>query len=99
LGKIALKMARRWIGSDVVPGGDEVIVAGYLEDQTQTGTDYDGLDDFAKFLDVGYAAIRQRVADGGPGWTPNPAPPQPAPSEPAAEPDDGIPAFLRRMAS
>jgi hypothetical protein len=39
------------------------------------------------------------VADGGPGWTPNPAPPQPAPAEPAAELDDGIPAFLRRMAS
>lgn len=31
---------------------------------------YDAQDDFAKSLDVGYEAIRERVAEGGPGWTP-----------------------------
>jgi DNA modification methylase len=31
---------------------------------------YDAQDDFAKSLDVGYAAIRERMAEGGPGWTP-----------------------------
>lgn len=34
--------------------------------------DYDPQKDFAASLDVGYAAIRQRVADGGPGWEPKP---------------------------
>lgn len=32
---------------------------------------YDGQDDFAKSLDVGYSAIRERQAAGGPGWTPS----------------------------
>lgn len=31
---------------------------------------YDAQDDFAKSLDVGYAAIRERMAAGGPGWEP-----------------------------
>lgn len=31
---------------------------------------YDAQDDFAKSLDVGYAAIRERQAAGGPGWEP-----------------------------
>jgi hypothetical protein len=31
---------------------------------------YDAADDFAKSLNVAYSAIRQRVATGGPGWTP-----------------------------
>jgi hypothetical protein len=38
---------------------------------------YDALDDFAKSLDVGFAHIRERVAAGGPGWTPPPAAPPP----------------------
>jgi hypothetical protein len=29
---------------------------------------YDAQDDFARSLDVGYAAIRERKANGGPGW-------------------------------
>jgi hypothetical protein len=32
--------------------------------------EYDGQDDFAKSLEVGYAAIRERQAAGGPGWEP-----------------------------
>lgn len=32
--------------------------------------DYDGQKDFEGSLDVGYAAIKARVAAGGPGWTP-----------------------------
>jgi hypothetical protein len=31
---------------------------------------YDGADDFAKSLEEGYRAIRERVAAGGEGWTP-----------------------------
>src|SRR5262249_48437774 len=31
---------------------------------------YDAMDDFAKSLDVGYAAIRERMKAGGPGWEP-----------------------------
>jgi N6-adenosine-specific RNA methylase IME4 len=31
---------------------------------------YNGQDDFAKSLEVGYAAIRERKAAGGPGWEP-----------------------------
>jgi hypothetical protein len=31
---------------------------------------YDGDDDFAKSLDVAYEHIRQRMANGGPGWVP-----------------------------
>jgi DNA N-6-adenine-methyltransferase (Dam) len=31
---------------------------------------YDAADDFAKSLEEGYRAIRERVAAGGPGWTP-----------------------------
>jgi hypothetical protein len=69
---------------------DQKTLADYVKDSGITG---------APGLDVDYAAIHERVADGGPGWTPNPPPPQPAPAEPAAEPDDAIPAFLRRMAS
>lgn len=37
--------------------------------------EYDAADDFAKSLDVGYAAVRERVAQGGEGWTPKPADP------------------------
>jgi len=36
----------------------------------QESFQYDGQDDFAKSLDVGYGAIRKRVAAGGPGWEP-----------------------------
>lgn len=32
--------------------------------------EYNGRDDFAKSLEVGYAAIRERMAAGGPGWEP-----------------------------
>jgi N6-adenosine-specific RNA methylase IME4 len=62
---------------------------------------YDGIDDFAKSLDVGYAAIRERQAAGGPGWTPSEPsdPPQPPAAQPSA--DDGDldgPNSLRRKA-
>jgi hypothetical protein len=43
---------------------------------------YDGLDDFAKSLDEGYRVIRERMAAGGPGWTP----PEVSASEPQTEP-------------
>jgi N6-adenosine-specific RNA methylase IME4 len=32
--------------------------------------DYDAADDFAKSIDVAYEAVRERVAGGGPTWTP-----------------------------
>jgi len=47
---------------------------------------YDAADDFAKSIDVAYGAVRERVAGGGPSWTP--------PS--ALDGPDGIPGFLRR---
>jgi hypothetical protein len=53
---------------------------------------YDASDDFAKSIEVGYAHIRERVAKGGPPWTPR----EPLPPDAAAADDDGIPAFLRR---
>jgi hypothetical protein len=34
------------------------------------GTEYDAEDDFSKSLEVGYASIRERVANGGKPWTP-----------------------------
>ena len=37
-----------------------------------TSDDYDAQDDFAKSLEVGYAAIRKRKGRGGPGWEPKP---------------------------
>jgi hypothetical protein len=33
-------------------------------------TEYDAQDDFAKSLEEGYRAIRERVAAGGPKWVP-----------------------------
>jgi N6-adenosine-specific RNA methylase IME4 len=33
---------------------------------------YDAEDDFAKSIDVAYDAVRERVANGGPTWTPKP---------------------------
>jgi hypothetical protein len=35
-----------------------------------TDSDYDGHRDFDESLKVGYAAIRERMANGGPGWEP-----------------------------
>lgn len=32
---------------------------------------YDAMDDFARSLEVGYIAIRERIAAGGPGWEPS----------------------------
>jgi hypothetical protein len=34
--------------------------------------DYDFWDDFARSVEVAYAAIRERVAAGGPPWVPPP---------------------------
>ena len=31
---------------------------------------YNGNDDFSRSIDEAYAVIRERVANGGPGWTP-----------------------------
>jgi len=33
-------------------------------------TEYDGEDDFRRSIDEAYAAVRERVAKGGPTWTP-----------------------------
>ena len=33
---------------------------------------YDGLDDFARSIDEAYRVIRERMANGGPGWTQKP---------------------------
>lgn len=33
-------------------------------------SEYDGQDDLAKSIELGFLTIRERVANGGPGWTP-----------------------------
>jgi hypothetical protein len=33
---------------------------------------YDAVDDFAKSIEVAYEAVRERVANGGPPWSPKP---------------------------
>jgi site-specific DNA-methyltransferase (adenine-specific) len=42
-------------------------------DEVESNSTYNVADDFAKSIDVAYEAVRERVADGGPGWTPKPA--------------------------
>lgn len=34
------------------------------------GNEYNGTDDFAKSIDEAYRVIRERIRNGGPGWTP-----------------------------
>jgi hypothetical protein len=34
-------------------------------------TEYDARDDFERSLDLAYGEVRQRMANGGPGWHPN----------------------------
>jgi hypothetical protein len=95
-GRIAAQMGRPWLGADIVEGGSTIIKA----DELPVEPAYDAADDFAKSLEVGYAAIRERVAAGGPGWTPRE--PQPPAAEPAAPDGDedplAIPDFLLRRA-
>jgi N6-adenosine-specific RNA methylase IME4 len=57
-----------------------------FESSPDSESTYDATDDFAKSINVAYEAVRERVAQGGPTWTPPPALAQP----------DGIPDFLRR---
>ena len=62
-------LGRGFIGCDIAyPAGDEAPMA------------YDANDDFGKSLDAAYAAIRERKAAGGAGWTPGEA----------ASEDDGL---------
>lgn len=51
---------------------DLMRVAKWMDRRATWGNDkpYDGTNDFAKSLDVGYAAIRERMAAGGKGWEP-----------------------------
>jgi hypothetical protein len=37
---------------------------------TATDSDYDAADDFAKSIEVAYAAVRERMARGGSPWVP-----------------------------
>jgi hypothetical protein len=37
---------------------------------TATDSDYDAADDFAKSIEVAYAAVRERMARGGSPWLP-----------------------------
>lgn len=82
-GVAAVKLGRKFIGieiepkyfdiacrriSDTLKQGDMFIER--PKPAKQEAFIYDAQDDFAKSLDVGYAAIRERVASGGPGWTP-----------------------------
>jgi len=42
--------------------------AGPAPEEVQATFEYKARDDFAKSLEVAYRAIRERVANGGPGW-------------------------------
>lgn len=82
-GAAAVRLGRKFIGieidehsfdtacrriSDTLKQGDMFIQM--PTPARQEAFAYDAQDDFAKSLDVGYAAIRERVKNGGPGWTP-----------------------------
>jgi hypothetical protein len=54
--------------------------------------DYDSADDFARSIEFAYAAVRERIARGGPPWTPKPP-------QPASFPSDMPVTFYRRSAS
>jgi site-specific DNA-methyltransferase (adenine-specific) len=53
----AHELGRRFIGCDI----------------SFAGVDYDSTTDFSRSIDAAYAAIRERKANGGPGWTPGEA--------------------------
>jgi N6-adenosine-specific RNA methylase IME4 len=65
--------------------GDEVPV-------DSEGVAYDATDDLTGSINVAYEAVRERVADGGPTWTPPPS----LDASNKIPIDDGIPDFLRR---
>jgi hypothetical protein len=46
----------------------------FLATAEQSAEPYDALDDFAKGNEVAFAHIRDRMANGGPGWEPRAAP-------------------------
>jgi N6-adenosine-specific RNA methylase IME4 len=48
----------------------ELFARGERPGWTAWGDEYDAQDDFAKSVEEGYRAIRQRVAAGGPKWAP-----------------------------
>lgn len=41
-----------------------------LLDEPMAQREYDPADDFRRSLDAGYAHIRERIRNGGKGWTP-----------------------------
>lgn len=74
-GYIALKMKRKFFGTELKEKYWKIACGNLDEISTQETLDlgadeYNGTDDFAKSIDVGYEAIRQRMAEGGEGWTP-----------------------------
>lgn len=70
-GVVSLKLGRKFIGIELKESYWKQACK-YLDAQDRQADlfRYDGQDDFAKSLQVGYAAIRERVAAGGPPWTP-----------------------------
>jgi hypothetical protein len=66
-GRIAAERGRRWLGADIVEGGDTIIKT----DELPTEPTCDAADDFAKSLDVAYDHVRERQTNGSPGRTPS----------------------------
>jgi hypothetical protein len=84
-GVAAINLGRRFVGverepvyfdiacrrmTDALARPDMFVQVEKRAAEIQEAFAYDGQDDFAKSLDVGYEAIRERVAAGGPGWKP-----------------------------
>jgi len=57
----------RSLGNAVVPQIPEIIGRAIMSVERD---DYDASDDFARSIEEAYRVIRERKANGGPGWTP-----------------------------
>jgi site-specific DNA-methyltransferase (adenine-specific) len=80
-GVAAVQAGRSFVGIEIEPGYFDIACRRVSESlnapsllverpppAVQESFLYDAADDFAKSLEVGYAAIRERKANGGPGW-------------------------------
>ena len=73
-GVVALKLKRRFFGVELKESYWRQACR-YLDVEDRQGglfdsSDYDGQKDLAGSIDEGFRTIRERVAAGGPGWTP-----------------------------
>ena len=53
-----------------LPKSEATKLLAFLLEVRRVFPDYDATDDFARSIDEAYAVIRERMLNGGPGWTP-----------------------------